>query len=108
LRYVSTARFIADLLVVDTHPDNTHTLRIDRPFPALETYVKELNLDSMDSMEHSHVPWVVLLVKAALEWKRSVSFLESPEAYLCSMKDRFHKIAPMMVARMSIESSRRC
>lgn len=59
--------------VVDTHPDTTHTLRIDQPFPALEQYARQLDLDSMDSMEHSHVPWVVLLVKALLRWKDAVS-----------------------------------
>jgi amyloid beta precursor protein binding protein 1 len=59
-------------VVVDSHPDSTHTLRIDAPFPALEAYAKDLDLGSMDSMEHSHVPWVVLLVKAASMWKESV------------------------------------
>ncbi|ORY29355.1 hypothetical protein BCR39DRAFT_532469 [Naematelia encephala] len=55
--------------VVDTHPDTTHTLRIDQPFPALEKHARELDLDSMDSMEFSHVPWVVLLVRASCWWK---------------------------------------
>ncbi|KAK1925463.1 putative ubiquitin-activating enzyme subunit [Papiliotrema laurentii] len=55
--------------VVDTHPDSTHTLRIDQPFPALEAYARDLDLDSMDSMEHSHIPFVVLLVRAASQWK---------------------------------------
>lgn len=64
--------FLAEDSVVDTHPDNTHTLRVDRPFPALEAYAKGLDLESMDSMEHSHVPWIVLLVKAALVWKETV------------------------------------
>jgi len=63
------------ILVVDSHPDSTHTLRVDTPFPALEAYAKGLDLESMDSMEHSHVPWVVLLVKAASIWKDSVSEL---------------------------------
>lgn len=61
------------LTVVDTHPDSTHTLRIDRPFPELEQYARSLNLDAMDSMEHSHIPWVVLLVRAGCEWKDAVS-----------------------------------
>lgn len=36
----------------------------------------------MDSTEHSHVPWAVLLVKASLEWKISVSlaFLNRPSS----------------------------
>jgi amyloid beta precursor protein binding protein 1 len=68
------------LSVVDSHPDSTHTLRIDAPFPALEAYAKGLDLGSMDSMEHSHVPWVVLLVKAASTWKDSVGDLVTPSA----------------------------
>lgn len=58
--------------VVDTHPDTTHTLRIGSPFPALEAYARSLDLEHMDSMEHSHIPYVVLLVRAASEWKDKV------------------------------------
>jgi amyloid beta precursor protein binding protein 1 len=50
--------------VIDTHPDHSHTLRIDTPFKALEDYALGLDLESMDSMEHSHVPYVLLLVRA--------------------------------------------
>ncbi|ORX37378.1 hypothetical protein BD324DRAFT_625903 [Kockovaella imperatae] len=55
--------------VIDTHPDSTHTLRIDQPFPELETYARSLDLDSMDSMEHSHIPYLVLLVRALCDWR---------------------------------------
>lgn len=58
---------------MDTHPDSTHTLRIEKPFPSLESYARGLDMDSMDSMDYSHVPWVVLLVRAAAQWKDSVS-----------------------------------
>ncbi|OCF74002.1 amyloid beta protein binding protein 1 [Kwoniella mangroviensis CBS 8886] len=57
--------------VVDTHPDTTHTLRLDSPFPSLEQHARSLDLFTMDSMEHSHIPWVVLLVRAASIWKES-------------------------------------
>ncbi len=60
---------------MDTHPDTTHTLRIDQPFRALERYARELDLESMDSMEHSHIPWVVLLVRAGCEWKDKVTLI---------------------------------
>jgi len=50
--------------VIDTHPDHAYTLRIDQPFEQLEKYALELNLDEMDSMEHSHVPYVILLIRA--------------------------------------------
>ncbi|KAK8866119.1 hypothetical protein IAR55_001270 [Kwoniella newhampshirensis] len=57
--------------VVDTHPDTTHTLRLDAPFPSLEQHARSLDYSSMDSMEHSHIPWVILLVRAASLWKES-------------------------------------
>ncbi|WVQ61992.1 uncharacterized protein L199_000125 [Kwoniella botswanensis] len=57
--------------VVDTHPDTTHTLRLDSPFPSLEQHARSLDLSAMDSMEHSHIPWVILLVRAASIWKES-------------------------------------
>ena len=60
-------------IVVDTHPDTTHTLRIDQPFAFLEAYARGLDIVAMDSMEHSHVPYVVLLVRAGCEWRDSVS-----------------------------------
>lgn len=71
--------------VVDSHPDTTHTLRLDRPFEALRTYATGLDLEAMDSMEHSHVPYVVLLVRALETYKRendgkSVDY-ESLEAF---------------------------
>ncbi|WVQ82675.1 hypothetical protein IAT38_004807 [Cryptococcus sp. DSM 104549] len=57
--------------VVDTHPDTSHTLRLDQPFPALEQHARSLDFSTMDSMEHSHIPWVVLLVRAASLWRES-------------------------------------
>ncbi|KAK4684019.1 NEDD8-activating enzyme E1 regulatory subunit, partial [Tremellales sp. Uapishka_1] len=57
--------------VIDSHPDTTHTLRIDQPFTALEEYAKGLDLENIDSMEYSHVPWVVLLVRAGSAWRQS-------------------------------------
>ncbi|EIW72572.1 hypothetical protein TREMEDRAFT_58742 [Tremella mesenterica DSM 1558] len=56
--------------IVDTHPETNHTLRIDQPFPALEEYAVNLDIDGMDSMDYSHIPWVVLLVRFASQWKK--------------------------------------
>ncbi len=59
--------------VVDTHPDTLHTLRIDTPFEELKDYAMGLDMEIMDSMEHSHIPYVVLLVKCVEDWKIRVS-----------------------------------
>lgn len=63
--------------VVDTHPDTLHTLRIDNPFEELKEYAVGLDMESMDSMEHSHVPYVILLVKCVEDWKKTVSVVRS-------------------------------
>lgn len=55
--------------IVDTHPDTLHTLRIDTPFEELKDYAMGLDMEIMDSMEHSHIPYVVLLVKCVEDWK---------------------------------------
>lgn len=71
--FLSSCRRHADgVSVVDTHPETTHTLRVDEPFPALEKYARELDLEAMDSLEHSHIPWVILLVRAVSIWKEQV------------------------------------
>jgi amyloid beta precursor protein binding protein 1 len=38
----------------------------------LEKYARELDLEAMDSLEHSHIPWVILLVRAVSIWKEQV------------------------------------
>lgn len=62
----------AETPVSDTHPESTHTMRIDQPFETLESFARSLDLDAMDSMEHSHVPWVILLVRELSIWKEQV------------------------------------
>lgn len=45
-------------------------LRLDRPFPALQKYMDSLDLETMDSKEHSHVPYVVILYKTLQQWNQ--------------------------------------
>ncbi|KAJ9110209.1 hypothetical protein QFC20_003061 [Naganishia adeliensis] len=55
--------------IVDTHAESTLTLRLDQPFQALVDYARNLDMESMDSMEHSHIPYAVLLVRALARFK---------------------------------------
>ncbi|CAG8565652.1 5552_t:CDS:2 [Acaulospora colombiana] len=55
--------------VVETHPDNVVDLRLDKPFSALEQYVMTFDFDSMDNMDHGHIPYVVILLKYLDQWK---------------------------------------
>lgn len=60
-------------IVSDTHPEQTHTLRVDQPFPELEKMARSLDFETMDSMEHSHIPWVVILARAVCIWRDQAS-----------------------------------
>ncbi|XP_042236072.1 NEDD8-activating enzyme E1 regulatory subunit-like [Homarus americanus] len=62
---------IEEHAIVESHPDNEMPdLRLDRPFSALQKYMDSLDLDSMDSKEHSHVPYVVILYKHLQIWNQ--------------------------------------
>lgn len=44
-------------------------LRLSTPFPALTQFAESFNLPSLSSIEHAHVPFVVLLLQAISRWK---------------------------------------
>lgn len=56
--------------VVESKPDNViDDLRLHKPWPELLEYVVQFDLDIDDPMIHKHVPWGVILIKLAEEWK---------------------------------------
>jgi amyloid beta precursor protein binding protein 1 len=59
--------------VIETHPENASDLRLDVPFPAMLEYVATFDFENMDSAEHGHVPFVVVLQHYLQVWKTSVS-----------------------------------
>mmetsp|Transcript_16813 Transcript_16813/g.32787 ORF Transcript_16813/g.32787 Transcript_16813/m.32787 type:complete len:547 (-) Transcript_16813:133-1773(-) len=50
-------------------PEPMEDLRIADPFPELSTYVDSIDLDSMDSKEYKHTPFVIILLKMSKKWK---------------------------------------
>jgi len=63
---------VAEHCVVESHPDNAHhDLRIDVPFTGLSQYVDGIELETLDNTTHSHVPFIVLLMKWAKVWRDS-------------------------------------
>ncbi|CAG8439886.1 7380_t:CDS:10 [Ambispora gerdemannii] len=55
--------------VVETHPENISDLRLDTPFPALLEYAKSFDFEKLESLEHSHIPFVVILLKYLDQWR---------------------------------------
>ena len=62
---------LGEHLVVETHPDHAFPdLRVLAPPPALQAFVREryADLSTLSSADYSHVPYVVLLLKAVEAW----------------------------------------
>ncbi len=58
--------------MIESKPDSeVHDLRLGEPWPELAAAAAAVDLDTLDNAEHSHVPYGVLLVKAAAQWKAS-------------------------------------
>jgi amyloid beta precursor protein binding protein 1 len=73
--YLHTRNFsmlIGSFLVIESHSETASSLRIDKAFPALLDYSLSLDFSNMDPTDHTHVPYVVILVRAIHDWKKSV------------------------------------
>lgn len=64
---------LKELGIIETHPDGVVDLRITRPFPELLAVANEFDLNTSDTMEHSHIPFPVILIKKLVEWQSTVS-----------------------------------
>ncbi|KAJ2962023.1 hypothetical protein NQZ79_g2820 [Umbelopsis isabellina] len=57
--------------IIETHPENATDLRLDVPFPEILEYVKSFDFANMDSSEHGHIPFIVILQHFLQAWKSS-------------------------------------
>lgn len=66
--------------VVETHPDNDlDDLRLDRPLGALRSLVDSVDLSALSDKEHSHTPYVVILLKALDQWQQQTGSKALPK-----------------------------
>lgn len=73
--YGALSTQVEEVCLVETHPESLIDLRLNHPFPELIEFSQseQFQYDKLDSAQHSHVPAVVILVKALEEWKNSHS-----------------------------------
>ncbi|KAJ7100214.1 hypothetical protein B0H15DRAFT_819220 [Mycena belliarum] len=55
--------------IIESHSETAPSLRIDKAFPALLDYSTSLDFANMDPTDHTHVPYVIILVRALADWK---------------------------------------
>ncbi|KAA3483547.1 NEDD8-activating enzyme E1 regulatory subunit-like [Gossypium australe] len=58
--------------VIESKPDHfLDDLRLNNPWPELRGFTEAIDLNVQDPVAHKHIPYVVILVKMADEWKTS-------------------------------------
>lgn len=60
---------IPEHTIVETHPGAIVDLRLDRPWPELARLIDGLDLAGMNDNEHTHVPYIVLLLYFLQRWR---------------------------------------
>lgn len=71
LGYYGSVNLIAnEITVTETHdPNKLFVLRIDTPWPELQQFVDSIKLDELDEIEHAHIPYLIIFIKALNAWK---------------------------------------
>lgn len=56
--------------IIESHPDNVHEdLRLDCPFVELAQFMEAIRLDELDNVQHSNIPYLVILYKYLQQWR---------------------------------------
>lgn len=69
--------------------DQVPDLRLWKPWSELLELAKSFNFDELEDVQHSHVPFIVILIKALELWKTSKSGTVPSDK---SQKDEFKSI----------------
>lgn len=67
--YGMTRVIVKEHSIIETHPESLVDLRVENPWPELEEYVDSIDLDSLDEVDHAHIPYVIILIKLLKNWK---------------------------------------
>lgn len=62
-----------EVSVIESKPDNVqiNDLRLVDPFPELKEYAMSINFSALDSAEHKHIPYNVILIQTLEAWKEA-------------------------------------
>ncbi|KAI0339352.1 hypothetical protein BDW22DRAFT_1431939 [Trametopsis cervina] len=56
--------------IIESHSETAPSLRLSKPFPALQQWADSLDYDKIDPTEHAHVPFAIILIKEADAWRQ--------------------------------------
>lgn len=58
--------------VIETHPASTTDLRLTDPWPELAAYAQAYDIADTDALAHSHIPFIVILLRVLDQWRCEV------------------------------------
>ncbi|KAG6863905.1 hypothetical protein C0991_002172 [Blastosporella zonata] len=92
---IRSAGFLAEFFIqfhehtiIESHSETSPSLRIDKAFPSLLDHSLSLDFATMDPTDHTHIPYVIILVRALDDWKKAHDG-RAPQTY--SEKTAFKK-----------------
>jgi amyloid beta precursor protein binding protein 1 len=61
----------SEICAIESKPDivTIDDLRLVNPFPELLNYAQSIDLNQLDSKEHGHVPYVIILIQLLQTWR---------------------------------------
>lgn len=65
--------------IIESHPENAMDLRLSCPFRELCEYASSFDLNALDQTDHSHVPFVVIILKYVEAYKAKHG--QAPRSY---------------------------
>lgn len=100
--YGSVKVNVPETTVVETHdPSKLYDLRIDKPWPELQHYVDLVDLDALDDVDHAHVPYVVIFIKALTQWNNAHG--QPPQNY--NEKKQFRAYIESLARNIKLEAN---
>lgn len=72
--------YVPEHTIIDAHPENETDYRLDCPFQSLADYCKQFDFSKMSLVEHSHMPFIVILYQC-LETFKSKHDGQIPKTY---------------------------
>lgn len=64
--------------VIESHSETTPSLRLTQPFTALQQWAGSIDYDTIDPTDHAHIPFAIILIKEADQWRNEVSLAGHP------------------------------
>lgn len=93
----------SETTVIETHdPSKLYDLRIDKPWPELQAFADSFDLNLLSDQEHSHVPYIVIFIKALDSW-RSTHGGQTPLTY--SDKKQFRAYVQSLSRNFQLETN---